>query len=141
MAYTKTAWENDNPQTPVNAANLNKIEQGVEDAHTLAEQGGLSWRTISVDPAAPIAAAARDAIFVAFDGTSDVTMFATPDSHSVLRVCAAGFGFDTNPCTFNRNGKKIMGLDEDFIFDAANGSIEFAFSGDTFGWVIVSKSV
>lgn len=34
MAYTKTNWE-DTPSTatPVSAANLNKIEEGVEDAH------------------------------------------------------------------------------------------------------------
>lgn len=32
MAYTKTNWANDNPP-PLDATNLNKIEQGIEDAH------------------------------------------------------------------------------------------------------------
>lgn len=40
MAYTKTQWENRNPNTPLNDANLNKIEQGIYDAHILAEQAG-----------------------------------------------------------------------------------------------------
>lgn len=32
MAYTKTNWANNNPP-PLDATNLNKIEQGIEDAH------------------------------------------------------------------------------------------------------------
>ena len=33
MAYEKTEWENGTGE-PINADNLNKIEQGIEDAHT-----------------------------------------------------------------------------------------------------------
>lgn len=36
MAYTKTTWVDDNPPAII-AANLNKIEQGVEDAHTAVD--------------------------------------------------------------------------------------------------------
>lgn len=35
MAYNKTVWEND--KTPVNADNMNKIEQGIADAHELLD--------------------------------------------------------------------------------------------------------
>lgn len=34
MAYTKTNWANDNPP-PLDATNLNKIEQGIEDVHKM----------------------------------------------------------------------------------------------------------
>ena len=33
MAYTKTVWTNDSGQ-PLNDTNLNKMEQGIKDAHT-----------------------------------------------------------------------------------------------------------
>jgi hypothetical protein len=34
MAYTKTTWENSpSTATPISAANLNKMEEGIEDAH------------------------------------------------------------------------------------------------------------
>ena len=39
MAYTKTTWVNDS--TPaINAANLNKIEQGIADAHAVVAEPG-----------------------------------------------------------------------------------------------------
>lgn len=41
MAYTKTTWVNGT--TPaVNATNLNKIEQGIADAHDMLTTGGTT---------------------------------------------------------------------------------------------------
>ena len=39
MAYTKTAWVNDS-EPAINAANLNKIEQGIADAHAIVAEPG-----------------------------------------------------------------------------------------------------
>ena len=39
MAYTKTAWVNDS-KPAINAANLNKIEQGIADAHAIVAEPG-----------------------------------------------------------------------------------------------------
>lgn len=39
MAYTKTNWANDNPP-PLDATNLNKIEQGIADVHTMIVANG-----------------------------------------------------------------------------------------------------
>ena len=39
MAYTKTTWVNDQ-EPAISAINLNKIEQGIEDAHGLAGTPG-----------------------------------------------------------------------------------------------------
>ena len=39
MAYTKTKWVNDS-KPAINAANLNKIEQGIADAHAIVAEPG-----------------------------------------------------------------------------------------------------
>ena len=39
MAYTKTEWVNDS-EPAINAANLNKIEQGIADAHAIVSEPG-----------------------------------------------------------------------------------------------------
>ena len=39
MAYTKTEWVNDS-KPAINAANLNKIEQGIADAHAVVAEPG-----------------------------------------------------------------------------------------------------
>lgn len=41
MAYQKTVWNNLSVPA-INATNLNKIEQGIADAHFLAAGGGAS---------------------------------------------------------------------------------------------------
>ena len=82
MAYTKTAWTDEVPGedpvtydiegvamgvritphvaptagTPVNATNLNKIEEGVEDAHIAKRQGGSAtvWSTAGATTYTPV---------------------------------------------------------------------------------------
>ena len=39
MAYTKTAWVNDS-RPAISAENLNKIEQGIADAHAIVAEPG-----------------------------------------------------------------------------------------------------
>ena len=39
MAYTKTAWRNDS-KPAISAENLNKIEQGIADAHAIVAEPG-----------------------------------------------------------------------------------------------------
>jgi hypothetical protein len=46
MTYTKTTWTNGSGQA-INDTNLNKIEQGIEDAHTAAAGGVSTARTIA----------------------------------------------------------------------------------------------
>lgn len=42
MAYTPTKWENSpSTNTPLNADNLNKLEQGVKDLHDALDGGEL----------------------------------------------------------------------------------------------------
>ena len=51
MAYTKTEWVNDS-EPAINAANLNKIEQGIADAHAIVAKPGKDGKSayqIAVD--------------------------------------------------------------------------------------------
>lgn len=42
MAYTPTVWENEpSTKTPLNAENLNKLEQGVKSLHDALDSGEL----------------------------------------------------------------------------------------------------
>jgi hypothetical protein len=50
MAYTKTEWVDREPPS-INAENLNKIEQGIEDAHGLTEDGLIVGANATDSPA------------------------------------------------------------------------------------------
>ena len=53
MAYTKTAWVNDS-KPAISAENLNKIEQGIADAHAIvAEPGPKGDKGDKGDPGTP----------------------------------------------------------------------------------------
>ena len=52
MAYTKTTWVNDS-KPAINAANLNKIEQGIADAHAIVAEPGAKGDTGPQGPAGP----------------------------------------------------------------------------------------
>ena len=52
MAYTKTEWVNDS-KPAINAANLNKIEQGIADAHAIVTEPGPQGPAGPEGPAGP----------------------------------------------------------------------------------------
>ena len=52
MAYTKTTWVNDS-EPAINAANLNKIEQGIADAHAVVAEPGPQGPAGPEGPAGP----------------------------------------------------------------------------------------
>ena len=64
MAYTKTTWVNDS-KPAINAANLNKIEQGIADAHAIVAEPGPEGpagpKGDKGDPGAPGADGAKGA--------------------------------------------------------------------------------
>ena len=52
MAYEKTTWVNDS-KPAINAANLNKIEQGIADAHAIVAEPGPQGPAGPEGPAGP----------------------------------------------------------------------------------------
>ena len=52
MTYTKTTWVNDS-KPAINAANLNKIEQGIADAHAIVAEPGPQGPAGPEGPAGP----------------------------------------------------------------------------------------
>lgn len=72
-------------------------------------------------------------VLITSAGTTQ-TLPASPAVGNKIRFSVMNF---TNT-TINRNGKKIMNLTENMTIDKANCSFELMFTGDTYGWWIVS---
>lgn len=54
MSYVPTKWENyPSTNTPLNAENLNKLEQGVNDLHVALESGELKGEKGDIGPQGP----------------------------------------------------------------------------------------
>lgn len=62
-----------------------------------------------------------------------VTLPANPNVGDWLYIGVLDFT-NTNVA---RNGQKIMGLNEDMTIDASNISIQFVFTGSTYGWKFI----
>lgn len=98
------------------------------------------WRSITADPTGNVDASNVDNIFIEWNGAVSVNLPAIPTSKDRVRIVDAGADFAVNNLTVLRNGSNIMGAQSDYIFDYTNGSIEFCYSGATYGWV-VTRSV
>jgi len=46
MAYTKTVWLNNDPSTPLDEVHLNKIEDGIESVHNVADTNAIDISTM-----------------------------------------------------------------------------------------------
>jgi len=187
MAYTKTAWLNNDPNTPLDEVHLNKIESGIENAHVTADDNAAdivtmdttisshnlrldaldgsggdietintelsnisegqtaleayhSWRNINNDPGGIVGAETVDNIFVGWAGAVSIQLPFAPTESARIKIVDAGCDFSTNNLTVLRNGNPIMGTTADYTFSNQYGSIEFCWSGATYGWV-VTRSV
>ena len=77
-----------------------------------------------------------DKIFINSTSSFTITMPANP-------TVGAGISFmdgvglcGTNNTTINRNGKKIVGLDQDFTVETNNAAFDLIYQGTDYGWVI-----
>ena len=97
--------------------------------------GGNPWATITADGSTTPTVAASDRKFV--DTSSHaitINLPASPLSGDQVRLLDLAGTFGTNNLTVNRNGKKIMNLNENLVVSKANASFELVFTGDTYGW-------
>jgi hypothetical protein len=72
-------------------------------------------------------------VLISSAGTTQ-TLPSSPSAGNKVRISVMNF---TNTI-INRNNKKIMNLSENMTIDKANCSFELLFTGDTYGWWIVS---
>ena len=66
-----------------------------------------------------------------------VTLPANPQVNDRIQFADAFGTWHINRPMINRNGKKIMGLDQDLELNLKGENFTLAYSGDTDGWVIL----
>ena len=102
--------------------------------------GGNPWQTFTSDGSTGLNIAANDRYFVnTSGGAATITLPATPlvgDQISILDLAST---FDTNNCTLNRNGNKIMGLTENLVLNVEDEAITLVYTGATFGWKLTTN--
>lgn len=80
----------------------------------------------------------RDAVYAdTTAGAFNLTLPATPAVNDRVRIADAAGTWGTTPCTLLRNGNKIQGLNEDYVLNVRNASVELVYSGATNGWRFV----
>ena len=80
----------------------------------------------------------RDAVYAnTTGGAFTLTLPANPSVNNRVRVADAAGTWGTTPCTLARNGQKIQGLNEDYVLNVKNASVELVYSGATNGWRFV----
>jgi len=70
-------------------------------------------------------------------GAFTITLPASPSINDRISISDYNASFEDYNLTIARNGKKIVGLDEDFVCDMNNLSLTFVYTGTTQGWRIV----
>ena len=102
--------------------------------------GFLPWSTITGDGSTITDVVTGTRAFVDTDGgQAEVRLPASPLVGDELRFLDKVDKFATNNLIINRNGKKIMGLSENFTVSTDNASIGLVFTGDTYGWKLTEN--
>ena len=102
--------------------------------------GGNPWSTITSDGSTAVAVAANDRVFVnTTAGPITITLPASPQTGDQISVLDLSSTFDTNNCTLNRNGNKIMGLTENLVLNVEDEAIQLVYTGATYGWKLTTN--
>lgn len=168
--YLKTNWNNQDPRTPLNAANLNKMEIGIEEAHldatsaldlALSNAADITQNANDISQVAADATAYTDAIAIKWLPTQDGDTVAAPGNgifsavdgtHNILlptgshgisvTITDAGtiFTYDGEIWIQPAPGDKIMNLAEPLILDSSFQSVTLTYEGTGGTWLVVSKA-
>ncbi len=102
--------------------------------------GGNPWSTITSDGSTAVAVAANDRVFVnTTAGPITITLPASPQTGDQVSILDLASTFDTNNCTLNRNGNKIMGLTENLVLNVEDEAIQLVYTGATYGWKLTTN--
>ena len=66
-----------------------------------------------------------------------ITLPSSPSVNDRISISDYNASFEDYNLTIARNGKKIVGIEEDFVCDMNNLSLTFVYTGTTQGWRIV----
>jgi len=69
-------------------------------------------------------------------GAFTATLPASPSASDMISFIDGAGDCETHNVTIDRNGKKIAGLEENFIINADNASFDLIYQGTDEGWVI-----
>jgi hypothetical protein len=103
---------------------------------TEAEEGGAaSWQVITSDPN-PASAGARYMANTS-GGAFTITLPASPSASDRIVISDYSGTFDTYNLTVARNGKEIMGLEENLVLNLPDVTVTLDYIDATQGWKIV----
>jgi hypothetical protein len=139
MAYTKTTWA-DGPggATPINAANLQNIEDGIEVLE--GQSLGVPLNKVFGDAGGSVAA--FDKIFVnTVGGAFNLVLPAAPANGAVVNFIDVKGNFATANFTINvPAGVNFMGVVDDFLLLVANYDyLEVTYFMADDNWIITNK--
>lgn len=139
MAYNKTTWV-DGPAggTPINAANLQKIEDGIEALESQAVGG---WVTKDV-AAAGDSVAAFDKVFVdTTGGAFSLVLPASPDNGDTVKFVDVKGNFATANFTIAvPSGVNLMGtLNDTLVLVVDYDFVDMTYFAADNNWIITSK--
>ena len=121
--------------------------KGIDSAKTLAlidssyvqarVAGGTDWQAVKTGD---YTAVAGQGIFVnSTGGTKAITLPASPTLGDEVRIIDAYGTAATNNITIQRNNKKIMGADSNFVLDINRAALGLVFVNDSQGWVQIER--
>ncbi|WP_420588188.1 hypothetical protein [Bacterioplanoides sp.] len=70
-------------------------------------------------------------------GAFTVTLPASPGDGELIDFVDVGNALDTNPVSLNRNGKRIMGAEDNLTLDTSLVSLQLLYSNAELGWRIL----
>jgi hypothetical protein len=98
--------------------------------------GGNPWASTATS----ITISANDRYFVDTTAAArTITLPASPQTGDQVSILDLAGTFDTNNCTIDRNGLKIMGLTENLVLAVEHSGITLVYTGATYGWKLVNN--
>ena len=99
--------------------------------------GGATWQAVKT---ADYTATAGQGVFVnSTGGTKAVTLPASPSLGDEVRIIDAYGTAATNNITIQRNNKKIIGADSNFVLDINRAAVGLVFVNDSQGWIQIER--
>lgn len=134
--YTKTIWVNRDPNTPINANNLNNMEDGIEILHKLYD-----WRVISAnDGTQTLLEIGESVLLNVQDSTADLVLPINPNSGDTIRIADGGQDFSLRTAYVDGNGEAIMGVGTRLELVGKFDSVELVYTPGAYGWLVTSRN-